>query len=580
MLFTFSQPFLFRSEEIDESVFLPILAFTPFQMQAPCSMVYNGRTSDQHKLPMSLKPKHRVGGRIALDITGYHDDFSGSAKSDIYATSTKKERLYQHIRWKQIFSLYIVACLLIHYFEIIKPYHTFQSCLWNNWETWSESATPHHSIILGDPQIVDEYSYPTRGRLLLHITKLISDNYLHRNHNMYNKVLQPDSVIFVGDLFDGGREWNDTQWLKEYKRFNKIFNPLDGVRQLRQIPGNHDVGFGNGIDFEKYSRFKAYFGNADEVVLLGNHSIILMDTVSLSCKDDSRVKQSSEEFLSKFEDSSSPYFQYPRIAFSHVPLFRFNELQHCGPFRESKKKFPVVKGTQYQTVLEYEMSQRIINSIKPAILFSGDDHDYCHIRHPIGKSYSKNPSDYEYHAGDHPGISYADEVTVKSSAMTGGIQKPAIQLLSLWNPLDKVEDSWKVDNKESLSVDSETAVTHLCYLPSPYKPLVHYGIFIAVSIIWIFICTVKIDYGRRLNLVCQKYLDKLKRTIERLFVKDIKSVDMSHLNRKKSTKFGSIVNFVLIEWNIEHERNWKTFSVNSSLIALLFIITLLWYMCV
>jgi 3',5'-cyclic AMP phosphodiesterase CpdA len=109
---------------------------------------------------------------------------------------------------------------------------------------------------------------------------MFTDNYLHRNYNLYNKILNPDSIIFVGDLYDGGREWNDTPWMHEYKRFNKIFISLKGVRQLKQVPGNHDAGFGNGIDFEKYSRFKVYFGNADEVVLLGNHSIVLLDTVS------------------------------------------------------------------------------------------------------------------------------------------------------------------------------------------------------------------------------------------------------------------------------------------------------------
>ena len=40
---------------------------------------------------------------------------------------------------------------------------------------------------------------------------------------MIHSVLAPDTTIFLGDLFDGGRYWDDKQWIDEYKRFTKIF---------------------------------------------------------------------------------------------------------------------------------------------------------------------------------------------------------------------------------------------------------------------------------------------------------------------------------------------------------------------
>lgn len=523
---------------------------------------------------MSLDPKHRLGAKASRDISDYNEIYPPSKKSS-YFTNNRHDFIGK-IRWKQILILYLLILSVIHYFERVKPYYVFNSCLWKNWENWPEESDPHHSIIIGDPQIVDNFSYPSRTWLELTITKLLSDNYLHRNYNIYSKVLNPDSIIYVGDLFDGGREWADPVWMKEYIRFNKVFNPLQGVRQLRQIPGNHDIGFGNGINFGKYSRFKAYFGNADEVVILGNHSIVLMDTVSISCSDNKNVNGRSSQFLHSFEDPLNPYKKFPRIVISHVPLYRFTEIQGCGPLRESKKDFPVSRGNQYQTVLEYELSQKIVNWIRPIMLFSGDDHDYCHIRHPFDKSFSKSHDDYQFTKGDHPGLKYTDEITVKSSAMTGGIKKPAIQLLSLWNPNNIVSDRWSVSNKETKSVDAETAETYLCYLPSPYQPLIHYGIAIAFSIWWIFVCTVQVGFGNRLNTTFSRYVHKLQRIFQKLFKKDIKSIDMVYLDAKNSNIFEKYLN-KFIDWEVESHRDWRSFLYNSSIILCLTLLTLLYY---
>lgn len=524
---------------------------------------------------MSLKPKHRLGGRTSLDITGYTESYN---EIKIDSRASRKETILQRIRWKQLAMIYFVFIIVIHYFERTKPYYTIKSCMWNNWESWEKGALPHHSIIIGDPQIVDEYSYPSRSSLGLGITKILSDNYLHRNHAMYNKILKPDSIVFVGDLFDGGREWNDTQWMQEYVRFNKIFNPVEGVRQFRQVPGNHDVGFGNGIEFERYSRFKAFFGNADEVVSIGNHSLVLMDTVSLSCTEDKRVSTNSEKFLNSFKDPNNPYMEYPRVLISHVPFYRFNDIQSCGPLRESNKLFPVMRGKQYQTVIEYELSQTILNTIRPSILFTGDDHDYCHIRHPLDKSFSRDISDFDFKKGDHPGVKYTDEVTVKSSAMTGGIKKPAIQLLSLWNPENKKENSWKVKNDpSSKTVDSETASTHLCYLPNPYQPLLHYGILLGCSLLWILVCTVFVEYGHRLHVSFQKYALKSKKIIERIFKKDINSIDLAYLQKKRNNRFERAFEYIILDWDIERQKDWKSFALNACILVILVISTILWY---
>lgn len=524
---------------------------------------------------MSLLPKHRMGARASLDLSDYDESFKVHKRTSIFANSNNK--FLKSIRLKQLFILYTIIFAVIHYFERIKPYYIFKSCNWENWENWSdESANPHHAIIIGDPQIVDEFSYPSRTWIEMIVTRFLSDNYLHRNYNIYNKVLNPDSIIFVGDLFDGGREWEDRRWLKEYVRFNKVFNPIDGVRQFRQIPGNHDIGFGNGINFERYSRFKTYFGNADEVITLGNHSIVLLDSVSISCTDNKDVYKNSLKFLKSFEEESNPYKEFPRILISHVPLYRYTEVQECGRFRESNEKFPVARGVQYQTVLDPGLSQKILNNIQPILIFTGDDHDYCHIRHPYDKFSSREPDDYTFKKGDHPGVKYSDEITVKSSAMTGGIKRPAIELLSLWNPNNEKNEKWKISNKESKMVDSETAESYLCYLPSPFQPLIHYSLTIALSIWWLFICTIQVGFGNRLNQTFTRYVYKVKKIIQKLFKKDIKSIDTSYLDAKNTNNFEKYVNEFL-DWEVETKISWTSFVFNSVIYLLLVLFTLIWY---
>lgn len=64
-------------------------------------------------------------------------------------------------------------------------------------------------VIIGDPQIVDENTYSRRG-IGMWLTKIFTDRYMRRNwkHLMRQN---PGTVIFLGDLMDGGREWEDNK---------------------------------------------------------------------------------------------------------------------------------------------------------------------------------------------------------------------------------------------------------------------------------------------------------------------------------------------------------------------------------
>lgn len=193
-----------------------------------------------------------------------------------------------------------------------------QLCLWYSSLTSTDTlcqpvqASPHHVLLVADPQLVDPHTYPDRPWPLSSLTILYTDKYLERSYRIIQETLRPDATLFLGDLFDGGREWGDMKyaspeeryrqygkqfWLKEYIRFSNMFlrqwpygqtasrGEPDGRRIIASVPGNHDLGFAQGISPIVKKRFDAYFGPLNRVDMIGNHSVVSLDTVSLSAMD-------------------------------------------------------------------------------------------------------------------------------------------------------------------------------------------------------------------------------------------------------------------------------------------------------
>ncbi|KAI9870317.1 MAG: hypothetical protein M1830_004382, partial [Pleopsidium flavum] len=173
-------------------------------------------------------------------------------------------------------------------------------------------ATPHHLVFIADPQLVDPHTYPDRPWPLSTFTVRHTDLYLRRSFSLLQRKLHPDTVFFLGDLFDGGREWatdrsessekqwrkyGEKFWLREYNRFGRIFfdhwgdGGLDsgagqqGRKIIASLPGNHDLGLGAGIQIPVRNRFNAYFGDGNRVDVIANHTFVSVDTVSLSAMD-------------------------------------------------------------------------------------------------------------------------------------------------------------------------------------------------------------------------------------------------------------------------------------------------------
>ncbi|KAF7731761.1 hypothetical protein EC973_008275 [Apophysomyces ossiformis] len=296
----------------------------------------------------------------------------------------------------------------------------------------NSEGTMNKLMLIADPQITDAYSYKRTG-ILQYLTEFYSDLYMHRNYHHLLRQLEPQAIIIMGDLMDGGREWEDPEWYQELSRFKKLF---DTTIPVHYMVGNHDIGFGDGIKPSVSRRFTSAFGPTNYLINTTNYTLVVVDTVSLSASNP-ELRQEVHSFLNQ------PLPDTPRILMTHVPLYR-EDTADCGPSRQTRKKGGIRQGVgyQYQNLMTKELSQQLLEQIKPVAVFSGDDHDYCLVRHTYGKEEE------------------AIEITVPTFSMAQGVQYPAVLLLDT----------------------SEDLTTKLCWLPDQISIFIGYGFLFGLTL--------------------------------------------------------------------------------------------------
>eukprot|EP00158_Paraphelidium_tribonemae_P002910 Partr_v1_DN25775_c2_g1_i2_m74516 putative Metallophosphoesterase 1 len=178
---------------------------------------------------------------------------------------------------------------------------------------------------------------------------------MRRSFNSILMRFKPELVLFLGDLFDGGREIdNDEDYKREKARMTSIFSLGRGLYQEFFMAGNHDIG----LDMRDHvvDRFRRFFGALDYKFEWGQHELIVLDTISLSFGDDDS-RRYAEELLGSLSKSST---ELPRILFSHIPLYR-PEGSGCGnSMRTSLSPIKQAYGYQYQNLISEDISVRVM----------------------------------------------------------------------------------------------------------------------------------------------------------------------------------------------------------------------------
>ncbi|KIH88436.1 manganese ion homeostasis protein [Sporothrix brasiliensis 5110] len=461
-------------------------------------------------------------------------------------------------------------------------------CHWDHWEKWPAGAEPHHMVFVADPQLIDAHTYPGRPWPLSSLTVMLTDNYMRRSYRELQEQLQPDTVFFLGDLFDGGREWrpahgsfqdpswssrpdrekgyakmwrkkyDEDYWLKEYARFGDIFldpwtlggtDPGPGQRGRRVIaslPGNHDLGFGSEVQLSVRNRFQSYFGEGNRVDVIGNHTFVSVDTVSLSADTSDRAGQSDvqsiykpvEEFLSsvawektravsrelrfqrgtgeevsyphRVEDLNAAEFDtaalakaqgagdalqadLPTVLLTHVPLYRPPGTP-CGPHREH---WPATKPPADDPNTPVFPDHRNAIPVSRGYQYQNvlSESDSVKLIRSIGNvKHAFSGDDHDYCEVVHDDAQEkVKEITVKSFSMAMGVPTPGFLMLSLYNPVDAKGNPLATVGAPPGEVAPPTMQTHLCLLPNQLSTFARYGGMAVVSIVLLAIYAVLIQ---------------------------------------------------------------------------------------
>lgn len=431
---------------------------------------------------------------------------------------------------------------------------------------------------------MDPHTYPGRPWPLSTLTVKHTDLYLRKSFKLLQKYLAPDTVVFLGDLFDGGREWStdaytgpeneslDKQWnrygeafwLREYERFDRIF--IDpwihggktlrkgqiGQRLLASLPGNHDLGFGIGIRLPVRNRFNAYFGEGNRIDVIGNHTFVSLDTVSLSANGqpstapgntgvnvgNERVRKiwdSTESFLSTVKPEkarivrrelrlqaglpeyepqnpaildipgspsvsgdlskrSKPETNIPSILLTHVPLYRPAGTP-CGPQRERYPPSNNHANAGDGSALDARNALPVAAGVQyQTVLTSALSNEIIEKVGDVEFVFSGDDHDYceVIHRGYTSRNGGVREITVKAMSWAAGIRKPGFLMLSLWNPIDG--NGNPIAGGDGAAI-TRTVDTHLCLLPDQLSIFISYLVLFLLTLIVLLFHAIAKTYG-------------------------------------------------------------------------------------
>ncbi|KAH8985697.1 hypothetical protein EDB92DRAFT_1881946 [Lactarius akahatsu] len=268
-------------------------------------------------------------------------------------------------------------------------------------------------LLVADAQVPDPRALAhTESRLgTRYVAELAREVYVRRAWRT-TRLMRPHVVLFLGDMLKTGRS----------VRSDDEFAAYPAV-EVRYIPGNADVDLGVSSPFSKHvrQRYERHFGRANQLLAAANHSLVLLDAPGIVDEDYMRagpgtsfeewipLRDGAIEFVKGLAGLEQPG---PTILFSHIPLHRA-ESKQCGPLRERGTIHRGV-GHGWQKTLGKQTSAFLLETLRPAIVFSADDRDYCDVTHALPGSARET-----------------HEITVKSFSPARHISRPGFHLLSL-----------------------------------------------------------------------------------------------------------------------------------------------------
>ncbi|XP_070016153.1 uncharacterized protein C630.12 [Nicotiana sylvestris] len=244
--------------------------------------------------------------------------------------------------------------------------------------------------VVTDPQLMDRTSLHLAPKsLALEAAQFYTDLYMRRAFLSSILPFKPDVILFLGDYFDGGPFLSDEEWQESWSRFKHIFN-IDMLEQtanikLYYLAGNHDIGYAAFHSHmpEVIRRYERAFGARNYQFTAGKVDFVAVDAQTLDGNPQNNVTSATWNFVKNVSEHPS---SNPRVLLTHIPLYRPG-LTACGPYRLSSTINQRINRAArdneilYQNYITENGTNDLLESIKPALILSGHDHDQCTVTH-------------------------------------------------------------------------------------------------------------------------------------------------------------------------------------------------------
>ncbi|XP_064618466.1 metallophosphoesterase 1 homolog [Lineus longissimus] len=207
-----------------------------------------------------------------------------------------------------------VICFYLFISEVLVYY--IQSLRWPAIPSTGVKEDELKVLFVADAQLIGHSNeFKTVGPFGF-VTRRDSDRYLHKTFNLAYSHVQPDVVIFMGDLLDEGSITTNDRYEEYVNRFYAIFQKARESKMIF-LHGDNDVG-GEGLDMKtdaKVERFEKYFGPIAGVVTEGS-----VDFVKINYDFPDRYADEKLMELKRITDETNK--RHFKIVINHQSVFK------------------------------------------------------------------------------------------------------------------------------------------------------------------------------------------------------------------------------------------------------------------
>ncbi|XP_030625900.1 metallophosphoesterase 1 [Chanos chanos] len=257
-----------------------------------------------------------------------------------------------------------VTCVFI-FCEYVIYYPAILRCSWPEMTASKDPAAPLRALFLSDTHLLGA----VRGHWF---DKLRREWQMERSFQTALRLLRPEIVFILGDVFDEGK-WSSTQaWDDDVRRFRRIFRHHSDT-ELVVLVGNHDVGFHHEMTQHKLERFENVFNiSSARILTTRGVNFLLVNSVAMH-GDHCPICRSVENELHRLSEALNCSLQ-------HYPLYRPSDAECTGVDAALPEERYQPFEERYD-VLSQDASRKLLWWFQPRLILSGHTHSGCEVLH-------------------------------------------------------------------------------------------------------------------------------------------------------------------------------------------------------